>query len=146
MKSIKLFLILFIVPLILSDEDSFSIDPFKERLEKEGLLKIIESIKDTYGQDVAIISCEELKRNVCGNCKRLVLEYMPVNKMRAFTRGLPPTIMKISVKEIKSKIKERITSFLKEKFSLEESNSISDNIMKKINLIIIFKIFNKINI
>ena len=45
MKSIKLFLILFIVPFILSDEDSFSIEPFIERLRNEGLLEIIILIK-----------------------------------------------------------------------------------------------------
>ena len=86
MKSIKLFLILFIVPLILSDEDSFSINPFIERLRNEGLLEIIKLIKFNYGQDIAIISCEELKKNICGNCRRLVLEYIPDYNHKENTR------------------------------------------------------------
>ena len=45
-------------------------------MKRNGLFKIIESIKETYGQDLAIISCEELNKNCKGNCKKLVTEYM----------------------------------------------------------------------
>ena len=34
------------------------------------------SYKYNYGQDVAIISCEELNKNYNGNCKKLITEYM----------------------------------------------------------------------
>ena len=75
--------ILFLIPfLILSikteiDLDSYSIDAFIEYEIKNGLFEIIKSIKMIYGQDVAIISCEELNGNCKGNCKKLVTEYMP---------------------------------------------------------------------
>ena len=143
MKSFKLFLILFIVPLILSNDDSFSINPFIEELRKEGLLKIIELIKISYGPDIAIISCEELKKNNCGNCKRLVLEYIPVYNYKAFTRSLSPIYMKQSEDEIKLKMKEKIKVILEENLSFEESNLISDNILNKINITIIDKILKK---
>ena len=143
MNSIKLFLILFIVPFILSDEDSFSINPFIERLKNEGLLGIIELIKFDYGQDVAIISCEELKKNISGNCKRLVLEYIPNYDNKAITRGLPSTFMKLSLRNIKSWIKNKIMHYLEGKFSFNESNALADNILNKINRTISKKIIKK---
>ena len=75
--------ILFLIPfLILSikteiDLDSYSIQIFKDYIKDKGFFEIIESIKMVYGQDIAIISCEELNKNNEGNCKRLVIEYMP---------------------------------------------------------------------
>ena len=75
--------ILFLIPfLILSikteiDLDSYSIDAFIKYEIKNGLFEIIKSIKMIYGQDIAIISCEELNGNCKGNCKKLVNEYMP---------------------------------------------------------------------
>ena len=86
MNSITLFLILFIVPLTISDNDSFSIYSFIGRLKREGLFNIIDSIKKAYGQDVAIISCEELNKNSCGNCKKLVLEYIPNYNTKSTTK------------------------------------------------------------
>ena len=79
MRLITLFLIFFLVILIKTDSilDQFSIEGFKEYVKDNGLLEIIFSIKMLYGQDVAIISCEELNENYKGNCKRLVIEYMP---------------------------------------------------------------------
>mgnify|MGYP006873229148 CR=1 FL=1 len=77
MKSISLFLILFIVPIAISNLDKFSIDPFINNLKNEGLYDLISSIKDNYGEDVAIISCEELNKNHSGNCRTLVKDYIP---------------------------------------------------------------------
>ena len=130
MKSIKLFLILFIVPLILSDEDSFSINPFIEYLKNEGLFDIIISIKQTFGQDIAIISCEELNPNNCGNCKRLVLEYIP-----DYDKIIRRYSNKLRRESIKSIIKETIKEILKTKFTKEESSQIADNIVSKINIL-----------
>ena len=48
-----------------------------DQLKSKGLFEIIEHIKKIYGQDVAIISCEEINKNYEGNCKKLVTEYMP---------------------------------------------------------------------
>ena len=79
MKLISLFLLLFLIKSITSQisVDDFSINPFIEDLKNNGLFEIIELIKQTYGQDVAIISCEELNENRKGNCKKLVTEYIP---------------------------------------------------------------------
>ncbi len=71
MKSITLFLIILITPSItMSKFDDYSINTFKDRMQKEGLFDIILSIKEAYGQNVAIISCEELNENNCGNSKK----------------------------------------------------------------------------
>ena len=136
MKSIKLFLILFIVPLILSEEDSYSINPFIERLRDEGLLDIIIAIKKIYGKDVAIIACEELNINNSGNCQRLVLEYIPDYEID--TRG------HLIPESLKSEIKETIKEILKNKFSFEESNLIADNIVSKITIAELFEIIKNI--
>ena len=145
MKSIKLFLILFIIPLILSDEDSFSINPFIERLRNGGLFDIIKSIKKSFGQDVAIISCEELNKNYSNNCKRLVLEYMPdYGEYEIITRGLLPDSMKLSPESIKSEIKEIIKTILNKKFDIEESSLIADNIINKIKISVFYEIIKKI--
>ena len=77
----KLNILILILLLILSIKtgrilDPYSIETFKEKVKKNGLFKIIESIKNIYGQDVAIISCEELNQKNKGNCKKLVTEYM----------------------------------------------------------------------
>ena len=71
MKLNNLFLILFLILSIKTKDllDLFTIDNFREHLKKNGLLQIIESIKVAYGQDVAIISCEELNENNKGNSK-----------------------------------------------------------------------------
>ncbi len=57
--------------------DAFSIGSFINILKHEDLFDIIKSSKEAYGQDFSIIFCEELNQNLCGNCKRLVKEYMP---------------------------------------------------------------------
>ena len=79
MKLNILFLILFLILSIKTeiDLDSYSIQIFKDYIKDKGFFEIIESIKMVYGQDIAIISCEELNKNNEGNCKRLVIDYMP---------------------------------------------------------------------
>ena len=79
MGLITKFLIFFLIISIKTESelDSYSIEVFKEYVKNNGLFEIILSIKMIYGQDVAIISCEELNEKCKGNCKRLVLEYMP---------------------------------------------------------------------
>ena len=148
MKSIKLFLILFIVPLILSDEDCFSIDTFIKRLRNEGLFDIIASIKRSFGQDVAIISCEELNPNNCGHCKRLVLDYIPDYPDywddEIIRRAFPSVSEKSSPEIIKSKIKEQIKIILNKKFTIEESSLKADNIVSKIKIPVLFEIIKKI--
>ena len=78
MKLISLFLLLVLTISINSESllDDYSINIFIKDLKNNGLFEIIETIKKIYGQDVAIISCEELNENRKGNCKRLVTEYM----------------------------------------------------------------------
>ena len=76
LKTVFLFLSLIISITSEIDWDSYSIDEFKEYLEKEGLFEIIESILKAYEQDIAILCCEELVGNRNGNCKKLVTEYM----------------------------------------------------------------------
>ena len=79
MRLITLFLILFSIISIKTENetDLFSMDVFIEYLKDEGLFEIILSIKKVYGQDVAIISCEELNEYFKGYCRRSALEYMP---------------------------------------------------------------------
>ena len=71
MKSIAIFLILSIITLTISkfDLDNFSTNMLIINLKREGLFEIIKLIKYKYGQDLAIITCEELNTNQCGNCK-----------------------------------------------------------------------------
>ncbi len=78
MVLISLFLILLLTLSITSENqlNNYSIDSFKDVLKEEGIFQVIESIKKAYGQDVAIISCEEIVGKCKGNCKRLVTEYI----------------------------------------------------------------------
>ena len=91
MKLIPLILLLFLIISINSESslDAYSIDQFIKYLKDNALFEIIESIKMIYGQDVAIISCEELNENYNGNCKKLVTEYMPPPNNRDLTRNGP---------------------------------------------------------
>ena len=86
MKLKVLFLFLLLIISIKSNDllDSFSIEGFKKYLKDNGLFQIIQSIKYAYGQDVAIISCEELNKNYNGNCQKLVIDYIgnPYNILR----------------------------------------------------------------
>ena len=94
MKLINHFLILFLIISLTSEIsiDDYSIEPFLNDLKKNGLFEIIESIKKAYCQDVAIISCEELNENRKGNCKNLVIKYMPEYKCPNKIRGSIPFI------------------------------------------------------
>ena len=51
MSLISQFLILFLTLSITSEDqlDGYSIDPFKDILEKEGFFEVIKSIKNVYG-------------------------------------------------------------------------------------------------
>ena len=118
MNSFTLFLILFIIPFTAMVKlEVYSIDSFKERMQKEGLFDMIQSIKDVYGQDVAIISCEELNKNYSGNCKRLVTEYMGSN---------------IDIREIEIPDKGVLTNILLKNYPPEESNLLSDRIIQSV--------------
>ena len=78
MKLNVLYLVLLLITSIKSNNvlDSYSIEVFKDYLKENGLFEIIQTIKNFYGQDVAIICCEELNQNYNGNCKKLVTDYM----------------------------------------------------------------------
>ena len=120
MNSFTLFLIILILPFTTMGKlDEYSIDPFKERMRKEGLFDIIQSIKILFGQDVAIISCEELKKNYSGNCKRLVIEYMDPNK-------------EIDKREIEIPDKGILIKILLKNYPPEESNLLSDRIIQSV--------------
>ena len=120
MNSFTLFLIILILPFTAMVKlEVYSIDSFKERMKKEGLFDIIQSIKDVYGQDVAIISCEELNKNYSGNCKRLVTEYMDSNK-------------DIDKREIEIPDKGVLTKILLKNYTPEESNLLSDRIIQSV--------------
>ena len=150
MNSITLFIILFIVPLTISYMDSFSINTFIDRLKSEGLFNIIDSIKKAYGQDVAIISCEELNKNSSGNCKKLVLDYIPnydIKTKRIINlseQTQKTTFIKRSQeneeKIIKSHMKTEIEQILKQNLSNKKSNLMSEKILSKVNSAIIDKI------
>ena len=89
-------------------------------MKREGLFDIIQSIKEVYGQDVAIISCEELNENHCGFCQKVVTNYMP--KFDDLLKA----------QEEKPKIVIRIKKFLKKKFSLEEAKKKKKKIKQRV--------------
>ena len=99
MKSITLF---FLIKSAISklDLESYSINLFKNWLKKEHLFDIIQSIKGAYGEDVAIISCEELCTNHGGNCEKLVKDYIYVPESPSrVSNSIVPTIQKILSKK-----------------------------------------------
>ena len=112
MKPYSLCLILFIITLVISkgSYDDFSIDKFKRNLRKEKLFDIIQNIKDAYGQDVAIISCEELNKNHCGNCQRLVKDYMNVTKTSKLNSKKNGNNININENKIESKNEKEVES------------------------------------
>ena len=131
MKSTTLCLIIFITTLaVVSNNgiEDYSIDTFITSLKDEGLFDIIKSIKKGFGQDVAIITCEELNKNRSGNCKRVVKDYI-LGKVKAPI----PRFMKSSI-YTQFKDKKRVESFnniLTTKFSSEKAKSISERIIEK---------------
>ena len=147
MKLNILFLILFLIITIKTKSilDSFTIDDFRENLIKEGLLGIIESIKEKYGQDVAIISCEELNQSRKGNCIKLVTEYIGPSSSYSkgpITRGSVEEnlrcIKKLYYFQIKhsqiikqSNLMLELKRVLRIKFTKEKSNMIYNKIISR---------------
>ena len=131
MKSITLCLIIFITILTVSKSsfDDYSISMFITNLKNEGLFEIILSIKESYGQDLAIISCEELNKNNCGNCKKIVTEYMPDQKKVRETKGFMKQSSYSKFRDVKKV--ESLSKILAKKFSPEEVVSISKRIIEK---------------
>ena len=132
MKLINHFLILFLILSITSENllDNYSIDPFLNDLKSNGLFEIILSIKKVYGQDVAIISCEELNENRQGNCKKLVTEYMDPykNKVLKVQNSLDEGNL-----DSNKKLEMPFLDFvLSKNFNSEKSKLISNKIKEKI--------------
>ena len=161
MKLITIFLILFIIESSISKIDigDYSIDIFKNEIKNEGLFDTILSIKMLYGKDLSIISCEELKKNHGGNCKKLVTDYMPnmimpnifiPNSRRAPTSIRPPIENKFekNFKTVNITSKEeaeqnelilnprhkwdKLVEILNKKYSLEEAINIANRIIKRV--------------
>ena len=140
MKLISLFLLLFLIITIKSKSflDAYSIDQFIKDLKENGVLEIIESIKNFYGQDIAIISCEELNKNRKGNCKKLVTEYMKSRNEGTILK--PQSIEEKCIKNLKfaqiMKVSYRVFSIKKElsrklKLNKKKANFIYNNIKKR---------------
>ena len=131
MKSIILVLIISITTLTISEIsfENYSIDSFIYSLKNEGIFEIIKSIKEIYGQDVAILSCEELNKDHSGNCKKVVKEYMPdFGEDEIYTRAQDDN-------QIKTMDWTKIFNFLIRRYSAEEAILI----YKKINELMINK-------
>ncbi len=154
MKSIAFSLILFIAILTVSKSnlEEYSINTFIFKLKSEKLFDIILSIKKFYGKDVAIISCEELNKSNCGNCKKLVTEYMADKNLieKEFGKEIEIKIEKIEnkidkitendsgkEKENKNKIgneqkKKSIREILSKDVPQEISKLISEKIIQRV--------------
>ena len=158
MKSLTLFLILFIIESSVSKIDigDYSIDIFKNTIKNEGLFDTILLIKTFYGTDPSIISCEELNKNHRGYCKKLVTEYMPNKKIRNMFMPNSPiayapkriipilknfTTVNITSKEEAEQNKlisnprhkwDKLVEILSEKYSLEEAINIANRIIKRV--------------
>ena len=141
MKSLTLFLILFIIKSTVSQNKliKYSIDPFIDNLKKDGNFTIIQSIKAEFGDDVAIISCEEIKNKQSGNCKKVVKEYMFI---------FPPVIKKYSpgpksnnkpTPNLSNVNKVALQKILNKNFTKKKAKLLYDKIIKKCKK-------NKINI
>lgn len=157
MKLYTIFLILFLILSIKTKKnlDSFSINSFIDYLKGNGLLEIIQSIKEAYGQDVAIISCEELNEKCKGNCKRLITDYMAPLDLKGRSTSTPVhgkpgdkalvephkqeeenlkciNILNHSQFIKHSNLHSGIKRKLKRKFSEKQSNYIYNKIIKRI--------------
>ena len=143
MKLISLFLLLFLIISINSESllDPYSIDGFIKDLKNDGLFEIIETIKKIYGQDVAIISCEELNENRKGNCKKLVTEYMNPEEQSGEIIANPQSEENIKcIKNINFfrfiKMSNSISDIMNElfirKFNTKKANLIYNRIKKRV--------------
>ena len=149
MKSISIFILLFIIKSSISNSsiDELSISKFIYRIKKEGNFEIIKSIKKLYGQDFAIISCEELYRNTYGNCKKLITEYMPsLDYSKRKKNGrigsiLFHNIMKKNIANDHYKLIkllkpndywDKLREILSKKLSPEKAKLIADRIIKRV--------------
>ena len=74
----KTLLYLFCIILILSNIEvqggSFSIDDFLDYLQEKGYYDIIQAVKNSFGDDIAIAVCEELVKS--NDCEIVVRIYM----------------------------------------------------------------------
>ena len=141
MKLNILFLILLLILSIKTESiyDSYSIETFMDYQKRNGLFEIIESIKKIYGQDVAIISCEEINEKNKGNCKKLVTDYMIGGKIPTFSPITVPNLNLICIKGLilSSYIKQSyyhyvIKRILRKKFNENQTNLIYKKIMKRV--------------
>ncbi len=139
MKLNILFLLLLLILSIKTESklDSFSIDTFIDYLKSNRLFEIIESIKKTYGQDIAIISCEEINEKNKGNCKKLVTEYMIGGKIPTHSRITVPNLICTQGLILSSYIKKSyylyvIKRILRKKFNESQTNLIYKKIIKRV--------------
>ncbi len=149
MKSITVFLFLFIIKSSISTMsiDAFSINPFIDMLKHEELFDIIKSSKEAYGEEFSIIFCEELNKNRCGHCKRLVKEYLPPspidrnNPKDGYTKGISTNVRPVGLRIKKYdyvKIKkpkynwDNFNEILNAKYPPEEAKRIIDNIIRRV--------------
>jgi len=129
MKSLTLFLILFIIKSSVSKPylNKYSINQFLDEMRRDGNFTIILSIKAEFGDDVAIISCEEIKINHCGNCKNAVKNYMSIPKPHP--RPPKPGDGSISSASIDNKV--TLQKILNNNFNKIKAKSLYDKIIKK---------------
>ena len=139
MKLNILFLFLLLILSIKTESilDPFCIDTFIDYLKGNGLFEIIESIKKIYGQDVAIISCEELIEKNKGNCKKLIIEYMIGGKIPTHSRITVPNLICIKGFYSSQYIKQSyyhyvIKKILRKKFNESQTNLIFIKIIKRV--------------
>ena len=123
MKSITIFLILFIIKSSISERgiEDISTNLFINRLKNEGLFDTIFLIKNLFGQDFSILVCEQLNKNGYGNCKKVVKEYMPTFKTRSENSSH-------SFDSQKTTILEKILS---QKFTKKQAKMYADRIIKR---------------
>ncbi len=147
MKSISIFLLLFIIKSSISIESNDVMKEFIKRLKKEGIFEIIQTIKNTYGIDLAIIACEEFSKNASGMCKRLIIDYMPYldnserNEVEKKGSITDKNVMKKSGKNrlyILSEIEkpnnywDKLKEILSTKFNPEETELYADRIITRV--------------
>jgi len=126
MKSITLFLILFVIKssVLQTNQNKYTFNTFIDKLKKEGTFEIILSIKMQIGEDVAIITCQELNKGYEAYCKKIVQYYMPNFSAKSKMNSS-------GVHELSKDKKVDIQRILNKKFSKTRAKSINDNIIKK---------------